>query len=109
MTQLKLINLTKEYGPDSFSLRNLYLTIESGELLALLGPSGSGKTTILRLIAGLMRPTQGDIQFDDQSVVGRPAEKRGAVMVFQEHALFPFMSVGENIAFGLRIQKHCFQ
>jgi len=105
MTVLTLVDLTKEYVPDAFSLRDLNLTVEEGEFLVLLGPSGSGKTTTLRLIAGLLQPSQGDILFDGRSILNTPPEKRGAVMVFQEHALFPFMSVGENVAFGLKIQK----
>jgi ABC-type Fe3+/spermidine/putrescine transport system ATPase subunit len=105
MTTLSLCNLTKEYASGSFALRDVSLDIEAGELLVLLGPSGSGKTTTLRLIAGLMQPTSGDILFNGRSVLQTPAEKRGAVMVFQEHTLFPFMSVGDNVAFGLKIQK----
>lgn len=73
--------------------------------MVLLGPSGCGKTTTLRLIAGLSRPTRGDVLFDGTSVLKLPPEKRGAVMVFQEDALFPFMSVGENVAFGLKMRK----
>jgi ABC-type Fe3+/spermidine/putrescine transport system ATPase subunit len=73
--------------------------------MVLLGPSGCGKTTTLRLVAGLLRPTRGDILFDGQSVLNVPPEKRGAVMVFQKDALFSFMSVAENVAFGLKMQK----
>ena len=105
MTALTLRNLTKAYAPGNPALSNMSLDVEAGELLVLLGPSGSGKTTALRLIAGLMQPTGGDILFNGRSVLQTPAEKRGAVMVFQEHALFPFMSVGDNVAFGLKIQK----
>ncbi|MBC8335485.1 MAG: ABC transporter ATP-binding protein [Anaerolineales bacterium] len=105
MTNLTLTNITKEYEPGKPVLTNLDLQIKSGELLALLGPSGSGKTTVLRLIAGLLAPTFGEIRFDGISVNNIPPEKRGAVMVFQNHAIFPFMSVEENVAFGLRVRK----
>ena len=104
MTTLTLSNLTKEYTPGVAAVTDLNLSVESGELLVLLGPSGSGKTTTLRLIAGLLKPTHGDLLFDGRSVLKTPPEKRGAVMVFQEHALFPFMSVADNIAFGLKMK-----
>ncbi len=107
MTALTLTRLTKEFpsreGPVRV-LRSLSLSVESGELLALLGPSGCGKTTTLRLIAGLLDPTSGEIAFDEESVLRLPPEKRGAVMVFQGHALFPFMSVADNVAFGLKMR-----
>jgi len=105
MTSVALTNITKEFAPGKPVLTNFNLRITDGELVALLGPSGSGKTTILRLIAGLLDPTQGDVLFNDRSVRNVPPEKRGAVMVFQNNAIFPFMTVGENIAFGLKIKK----
>lgn len=85
-------------------LRELSLRVESGSLVALLGPSGVGKSTLLRLIAGLLAPDEGDICFDGQSVLALPPEKRRAALVFQEKQLFPFMTVGQNIAFGLKLQ-----
>ncbi|MDE0200120.1 MAG: ABC transporter ATP-binding protein, partial [Caldilineaceae bacterium] len=105
MTTVSLHNLshTFPYGPPV--LHDVSLTVAQGELMVLLGPSGSGKTTILRSIAGLVPPTDGDIRFDNQSVLGVPPERRGAVMVFQEHALFPFMDVGANVAFGLKMRR----
>jgi ABC-type sugar transport system ATPase subunit len=105
MTTVALTNITKEFTPGVPVLTNLNIKINDGELVVLLGPSGSGKTTVLRLIAGLLEPTQGDLLFNDRSVRNVPPEKRGAVMVFQNHAIFPFMSVGENIAFGLKVKK----
>jgi ABC-type Fe3+/spermidine/putrescine transport system ATPase subunit len=105
MTTLTLSNLTKEYVPGVPAVVDLNLQVNDGELLVLLGPSGSGKTTILRLIAGLLKPTRGDLLFDGRSVLKVPPEKRGAVMVFQQHALFPFMSVAENVAFGLKVKR----
>jgi ABC-type Fe3+/spermidine/putrescine transport system ATPase subunit len=105
MTTLSLIDLTKEYVPGVTAVADLNLTLREGELMALLGPSGCGKTTTLRLISGLTAPTHGDVHFDGQSVLPTPPEKRGTVMVFQKDALFSFMSVGENVAFGLKMQK----
>jgi ABC-type Fe3+/spermidine/putrescine transport system ATPase subunit len=105
MTALTLSNLTKVYESGTVAISALDLDVESGELLVLLGPSGCGKTTTLRLIAGLLQPTAGDICFDGRSALQLPPEKRGAVMVFQENALFPFRSVRENVAFGLQVRK----
>ena len=105
MTQLSLVDLTKEYPNSRPALDGLTLDVSGGELLVMLGPSGSGKTTTLRLITGLVQPTRGDVRFDGQSVLSVAPERRGAVMVFQQHALFPFMSVGDNVAFGLRVRK----
>ena len=105
MTTLTLQNLSKEYLPGHTAVSELNLTINEGELMVLLGPSGCGKTTTLRLIAGLLQPSSGDVLFDGLSVLDLPPEKRGAVMVFQEHTLFPFMSVGDNVAYGLKMRK----
>ena len=105
MSSLTLKGLTKEYQPGVSALNNVDLDVTDGELLVLLGPSGCGKTTILRLIAGLLSPTSGDILFDGESVAHVPAERRNAIMVFQTHALFPYRSVGDNVGFGLKIQK----
>ena len=104
MTAVVLDNLTKRFG-EEVAVRNLSLEIKSGELVGFLGPSGCGKTTTLRMIAGLLYPTGGDITFDGVSVLDLPAERRGAVMVFQNHALFPYMDVLENVGFGLRMRK----
>ncbi len=116
MTALSLDRLTKEFrtraagsaeraGRPVRVLHELSLALESGERQALLGPSGCGKTTTLRLIAGLLDPTAGDIRFDGRSVLNLPPERRGAVMVFQQHLLFPFMSVADNVGFGLRMRR----
>ena len=105
MTTLTLENLTKEYSPGETALTDLNLSLEAGELMVLLGPSGSGKTTTLRMIAGLIPPTRGDICFDGKSVLSLPPEKRSIGMVFQDASLFPFLSVGRNVAFGLRMRK----
>jgi len=105
MTQVTLANLTKIYDAAAIAAVNqLNLEIETGKLTALLGPSGCGKTTTMKMIAGLLHPTSGDIQFDQQSILKIPPEKRGAVMVFQNYLLFPYMSVGDNIGFGLKMR-----
>ena len=85
--------------------RDVSFGVEKGHLAALLGPSGSGKTTILRMIAGLDRPDSGDIMIDGARVNDIPGSKRGIGFVFQNYALFRYMTVAENIAFGLRVQK----
>ena len=95
--------VTKEYG-DITAVDDVSFEVTDGELLALLGPSGSGKTTTLRMLAGFERPTKGSIQLDDRDVTQVPTHKRDTGMVFQDYALFPHMTVGENIAFGLKRQ-----
>ena len=105
MTTVSLHNLSLDFPSGPSVLHDVSLTVGQGELMVLLGPSGSGKTTILRSIAGLLRPTAGDIRFDERTVLDVPPEKRGAVMLFQEHALFPFWDVGANVAFGLRMRR----
>ncbi|MGH9452493.1 MAG: ABC transporter ATP-binding protein [Terriglobia bacterium] len=97
-------NIWAGYGGDPV-LRNVCLEIEAGELVAVLGPSGCGKTTLLKVIAGLLHPSKGDIQLGDQSVTLVPAEKRGAVAVFQKPLLFPHLTVAENVGFGLKMRK----
>lgn len=105
MTQLTLSHLTKVYpGSTVKAVDDLDLDISSGQLHALLGPSGCGKTTTMKMIAGLLKATSGDILFDGQSVLNKPAERRGAVMVFQNYLLFPYMSVGDNVGFGLKMR-----
>lgn len=103
MTQVSLKNLTRRFG-DVVAVDNLDLEIPSGQMVAFLGPSGCGKTTTLRMITGLLTPSAGDVRFDGQSVLTVPTEKRGAVMVFQKHLLFPTMNVAQNVGFGLRMQ-----
>jgi len=105
VTRIKLVGLTKIYpGTEDPAVDHLDLEINKGGLTALLGPSGSGKTTVMKMIAGLLSPTSGDIQFDGESMLKTAPEKRGAVMVFQNHLLFPYMSVGENVGFGLKMR-----
>lgn len=96
--------LTKRYG-DMFALNNIDLDVHSGEFLTLLGPSGSGKTTLLMAIAGFTRPDSGSLQFGDAEIIRLPPHKRDVGMVFQSYALFPHMSVSENVSFPLRLRK----
>jgi len=96
-------SLTKKYG-QLFALNSVSLDINSGEFLTLLGPSGSGKTTLLMAIAGFNRPDSGSIKFGDEEVILKPPHKRDVGMVFQSYALFPHMSVAENIAFPLKLR-----
>ncbi|MGQ0564208.1 MAG: ABC transporter ATP-binding protein [Gemmobacter sp.] len=106
MTRVLLSDLTKTYaGAASPALDRLSLDIASGELTALLGPSGCGKTTTMKMIAGLLEPTSGDITFDGRSILRDRPEDRGVVMVFQNYLLFPYMSVADNVGFGLRMRK----
>ncbi|MEO4001418.1 sulfate/molybdate ABC transporter ATP-binding protein [Mesorhizobium sp. CAU 1732] len=91
---------------DTFrAVRNVSLEIESGQLVALLGPSGSGKTTILRMVAGLEYADGGRILFGDQDATDIPVRDRGVGFVFQHYALFPHMTVAENIGFGMKVSK----
>ena len=101
---VEMRNIFKQYGSFRAS-DNVNFAIEKGKLVALLGPSGSGKTTILRMIAGLETPSFGDIYIDGKRVNDIPASKRGIGFVFQNYALFRHMTVYENIAFGLKLQK----
>ena len=100
MPFLVLDRLDKSFGAQPV-LRDLALAVEKGEILALLGPSGSGKTTALRLIAGFERPDRGRILVEGSDVTALPPERRHFGMVFQHYALFPHLTVGENVAFGL--------
>ena len=101
---VELKNINKNFG-DYNASDNVNFGVEKGKLIGLLGPSGSGKTTILRMIAGLETPDSGDIIIDGVRVNDLAASKRGIGFVFQNYALFRYMTVYDNIAFGLRVQK----
>jgi iron(III) transport system ATP-binding protein len=103
VTQIRIEALTKIYG-DTRALDDVDLEIRSGELFFLLGPSGCGKTTLLRTIAGLQMPSTGRILFDGRDVTAVQTQKRNAVMCFQGYALWPHMTVRENIRFGLSVR-----
>jgi multiple sugar transport system ATP-binding protein len=109
MARVVIENLSKLFtgpaGAEVPAVRNVNLTIEEKELLVLLGPSGSGKTTTLRLIAGLEDVTQGTVSIDSQVVNDVPPKDRDIAMVFQNYALYPHMTVFENMAFGLKLRK----
>jgi spermidine/putrescine ABC transporter ATP-binding subunit len=101
---VELQGCTREYGPVR-AIDALDLAVRDGEFLALLGPSGCGKTTTLNLIAGFVTPTAGRVLIDGEDVTGRPPHLRGLGVVFQSYALFPHLSVRENVAFGLRERR----
>jgi putative spermidine/putrescine transport system ATP-binding protein len=101
---VELRGCTRDYGPVR-AVDALDLTVHEGEFLSLLGPSGCGKTTTLNLIAGFVPPTAGSILIDGEDVTARPAHLRGLGVVFQSYALFPHLSIRENVAFGLRERR----
>jgi ABC-type Fe3+/spermidine/putrescine transport system ATPase subunit len=103
MARVRLVSVTKHFG-QTVAVQNFDLDVADGEFVTLLGPSGCGKTTTLRMIAGLIEPTSGRILFDDQDVTGLPPRKRNIGFVFQTPALFPHLSVADNIAFGLSVK-----
>jgi multiple sugar transport system ATP-binding protein len=104
MSNLRIENLTKKYG-NVRALDDFSLEIKSGEFMVLLGPSGCGKTTAIRCIAGLINPSNGQIYIDEELVNDIPPKSRDIAMVFQNYALYPHMSVYDNIAFPLKMRK----
>ncbi|KLO22152.1 ABC transporter ATP-binding protein [Marinitoga sp. 1155] len=105
MATLKLINLSKRYGKSVWGAKNVNLEVNHGEFVVFLGPSGCGKTTTLRMIAGLEEVTEGMILIDDKDVTFLEPRKREVSMVFQSYAVWPHMTVYENIAFPLKLKK----
>ncbi|GMB79926.1 ABC transporter ATP-binding protein [Shinella zoogloeoides] len=103
MSGLTLQNVTKQFGTFT-AVRNVQLTVPHGTFVCLLGPSGCGKTTLMRMVAGLDLPTSGEIRLDGADITHVPTHKRDLGMVFQSLALFPHLTVGENIAYSLRIR-----
>ena len=104
MSFVSVEQLDKSYGATSI-FRDIDFAAARGEFVTLLGPSGCGKSTLLRCIAGLTEVDSGRILIDGEDVVPLPPQKRGIAMVFQSYALFPNMTVQQNVAFGLRMQK----
>ena len=111
MSKIELKNIDKYYGKNHV-LKDVSLTIEDGDFMTLLGPSGCGKTTTLRVVSGLEKPQSGTMLMDGKEVINTaeayfaPPSQRGLNLVFQSYALWPHMTVRDNIAFGLNIQKH---
>src|SRR5687767_12025248 len=101
---VQFVAVQKTYDGESLVVKNLDLNIRAGEFLTLLGPSGSGKTTTLMMLAGFEIPTDGELYVDDVAIAAIPPYKRNIGMVFQNYALFPHMTVGENIAFPLKMR-----
>ena len=102
---VKFEKVDKSYDGEVLVVKDLNLDIPKGEFLTLLGPSGSGKTTTLMMLAGFETPTNGEIYLDGDAISSIPPYKRGIGMVFQNYALFPHMTVNENLAFHLKLEN----
>ena len=105
MADLKLTGIEKSYGGAVNVLKDINLDIKQGELIVFVGPSGCGKSTLLRMIAGLEKITGGELQIDGQIVNDVPPAQRGIAMVFQSYALYPHMTVRDNMSFALKLAK----
>jgi putative spermidine/putrescine transport system ATP-binding protein len=103
MAYLTLANVSKRFG-ESYAVRDFNLEVEKGEFVSFLGPSGCGKTTTLRMVAGFENPTEGSITLDGAEITSKPPNQRNMGMIFQSYALFPNMTVAQNIGFGLRVR-----
>jgi len=104
MARLEIEGLSKHFG-STVAVHEFSLDVRDGEFVMLLGPSGCGKTTTLRMIAGFVTPTGGRVRLGGQDVTGLPPWKRNTGMVFQSYALFPHLTVAQNVAFGLQMRK----
>jgi putative spermidine/putrescine transport system ATP-binding protein len=102
--QIELAGVRKVFGDSVVAVAGADLTVEDGELFAILGPSGSGKTTVLRMIAGFEQPTAGTIRLGGVDVTALPARRRDVNTVFQEYALFPHMTVAQNVEYGMKVR-----
>jgi len=102
--RLRLEDISHRFG-DFLAVRDINIDVAGGELVALLGPSGCGKSTLLRIVSGFIRQTQGRVLFDEDAVDQLPPSRRGVGIVFQNYALFPHMTVADNVAYGLQAQK----
>ena len=105
MAKIVFEGVTKEFGDEVVAVDDLSLEIQDGEFMVLVGPSGCGKSTILRMLAGLEDVTAGEIWIDDRQVTDLSSKERDIAMVFQNYALYPHMTVQENIAFGLKLRR----
>jgi len=105
VARIVLEGVSKRYGHDVAAVSDLSLSIEDGELMVLVGPSGCGKSTVLRMLAGLEEPTGGDVYIGDRRVTELPPKDRDVAMVFQNYALYPHLSVQDNLAFGLKARN----
>jgi multiple sugar transport system ATP-binding protein len=105
MAQVTFINVKKVFDDNVVAVRDVNLTVADKELLVLVGPSGCGKSTVLRMVAGLEEVSEGKILFDGKNVTNLPPKDRDVAMVFQNYALYPHMSVFDNLAFGLKLRK----
>src|SRR6266567_633543 len=105
MSAIRVENVRKTFPNGFAAVRDIDITAEDGEFLVLVGPSGCGKTTLLRMIAGLEDVSSGRIVIGDDDVTDVPPQQRDVAMVFQDYALYPHMTVAENLAFGLRLSK----
>jgi putative spermidine/putrescine transport system ATP-binding protein len=104
MTYLTLSNISKQFG-DTYAVQDFNLDVAKGEFVSFLGPSGCGKTTTLRMVAGFETPTDGNITLDGADITNKSPNQRNMGMIFQSYALFPNMTVSQNIGFGLRVRK----
>ncbi|MGD9016452.1 MAG: ABC transporter ATP-binding protein, partial [Desulfobacterales bacterium] len=104
MGAAEYVNVSKRFGSDTV-IRDVSLSILDGELMVFVGPSGCGKSTLLRLLAGLEEVSDGTIRINDREVTRLPPKDRNVAMVFQNYALYPHMSVHQNIAFALKLKK----
>ena len=105
MSEVRLEDITKIFGKDIVAVKNINLNVKDKEFLVLVGPSGCGKSTVLRTIAGLEEPTKGKVYIDEIDVTSIPPKDRDVAMVFQNYALYPHMSVYDNMAFGLIMRR----
>ena len=104
MAYLQLTDLRKSFG-DTVAVENFSLDVAAGEFISFLGPSGCGKTTTMRMVAGFETPDTGRIRIDGEDITHTPANKRRVGMVFQSYALFPHLTVRDNVAFGLDLMR----
>src|ERR1700693_1399485 len=105
MAKIVLDGVTKVFGNEVIAVNDVSLQIEDGEFMVLVGPSGCGKSTVLRILAGLEEVTAGEISIGDRQVTDLPPKDRDVAMVFQNYALYPHMTVEQNLGFGLKLRK----